>query len=109
LQIVERDLVVALTLPYGAIRLARYAMEIWVLAFTAATGHACWRGSGRIYHVHHKGFSSAIGEPDNRHRRPTTLARAVERLMVGCRVGRATCVSSCILWPPLRRRVTICT
>jgi hypothetical protein len=47
-----------------------------------ATAHACWRGAGRIYHVHHKGLYRAIGEPDNRHRRPTTLARALERLMV---------------------------
>jgi len=47
-----------------------------------ATAHACWRGAGRIYHVHHKGLYRAIGEPDNRHRRPATLARALERLMV---------------------------
>jgi len=47
-----------------------------------ATAHACWRGAGRIYHVHHKGLYRAIGEPDNRHRRPATLGRALERLMV---------------------------
>ena len=36
----------------------------------------------RLYHVHHKPLYRAIGEPDNRHRRPTALPRAVERLMV---------------------------
>ncbi len=47
-----------------------------------ATAHPCWRGAARIYHVHHKALYRAIGEPDNRHRRPATVARAVERLML---------------------------
>lgn len=47
-----------------------------------ATAHPCWRGAGRIFHVHHKGLYRAIGEPDNRHRRSATVARAIERLMV---------------------------
>jgi hypothetical protein len=47
-----------------------------------ATARPCWRRAGRIYHVHHKGLYRAIGELDNRHRRPATLARAVERLML---------------------------
>ncbi|MPY86719.1 MAG: hypothetical protein GEU99_02215 [Luteitalea sp.] len=47
-----------------------------------ATAYPCWRGAGRIYHLHHKGLYRAIGEPDNRHRRPATVARAIERLMV---------------------------
>jgi hypothetical protein len=47
-----------------------------------ATAYPCWRGAGRIFHVHHKGLYRAVGEPDNRHRRPATVARAVERLMV---------------------------
>lgn len=34
-----------------------------------------------IYHVHGKRLYRAIGEPDHRHRRPVTLARAIERLM----------------------------
>jgi hypothetical protein len=46
-----------------------------------ATAYPCWRGVGRLYHVHHKGLYRAIGEPDNRHRRTVTVARAVERLM----------------------------
>ena len=47
-----------------------------------ATAHPCWRGAARLYHIHHKGLYRAIGEPNNRHRRPTTLGRALERLMV---------------------------
>lgn len=47
-----------------------------------ATAYPCWRGTGRVFHVHHKGLYRAIGEADNRHRRPATVARAVERLMV---------------------------
>ena len=35
-----------------------------------------------IYHVHSKPLYAAIGEPNNRNRKPVTLARAVERLMV---------------------------
>ena len=51
-----------------------------------AHGYATPRPAGdrrsRIYHVQHKALYRAIGEPDNRHRRPTTLGRAVERLMI---------------------------
>jgi hypothetical protein len=51
-----------------------------------ARGYVTARPSGKknakLYHVHHKRLYRAIGEPDNRHRRPTTLARAVERLML---------------------------
>lgn len=36
----------------------------------------------RLFHIRHKGLYAAIGEPDNRHRRPMTPGRAVERLMV---------------------------
>ena len=39
-------------------------------------------GRARLFHVHYKPLYAAIGEPDNRFRRPMTLARAVERLMV---------------------------
>src|SRR5262249_56738941 len=38
--------------------------------------------TARLYHFHHKPMYEAIGEPDNRHRRPLPLSRAVERLMV---------------------------
>ena len=35
----------------------------------------------RIFRIH-KPLYAAIGEPDNRHRKPTPLPRAIERLMV---------------------------
>ena len=37
---------------------------------------------GRLYHVKFKPLYRAIGEPDNRHRKPAELGRFVERLMV---------------------------
>lgn len=42
----------------------------------------CDHGRMRLYHVQHKALYQAIGEAENRLRRPSTLARAVERLMV---------------------------
>src|SRR4051795_4201199 len=36
---------------------------------------------GRLYHVQYKPLYRAIGEPDNRHRKPAVLGRFVERLM----------------------------
>lgn len=47
-----------------------------------ATARPCGHHRARIFHVHHKALYRAVGEPDNRHRRPTGLPRAVERLMV---------------------------
>jgi hypothetical protein len=51
-----------------------------------AKGHAtiypCARRGARIYHVHAKRLYDAIGEPNNRHRRPIAVSRAIERLMV---------------------------
>ena len=35
-----------------------------------------------LYHVHNKSLYAAVGEPHNRNRKPLTLARAIERLMV---------------------------
>src|SRR5438067_2519179 len=46
------------------------------------TARGCGHNRARLYHVHHKPLYRAIGEPNNRHRRPTSLARAVERLMI---------------------------
>jgi hypothetical protein len=37
---------------------------------------------GRLFHVHYKPLYEAIGEPNNRHRRPASLGRFVERLML---------------------------
>jgi hypothetical protein len=46
------------------------------------TARVCGHHKPCLYHVHHKELYRAIGEVNNRFRRPTTLARAVERLMV---------------------------
>ena len=37
---------------------------------------------GRMFHVHYKPLWAAIGEPDNRFRKPTALGRMVERVML---------------------------
>jgi hypothetical protein len=37
---------------------------------------------GRLFHVQYKPLYEAIGEPNNRHRKPATLGRFVERLML---------------------------
>ena len=37
---------------------------------------------GRLFHVNHKPLYAAIGQADNRHRKPMALGRMVERLMV---------------------------
>ena len=37
---------------------------------------------GRLFHVHHKPLYAAIGEPDNRHRKPMSTGRMIERLMI---------------------------
>jgi hypothetical protein len=46
------------------------------------TSQTCRHNTARLYHIHSKRLYAAIGEPDNRHRKPTALPRAVERLMV---------------------------
>jgi hypothetical protein len=47
-----------------------------------ATAQPCRNNSARVFHIHSKPLYAAIGEPDNRHRKPTPLPRAIERLMV---------------------------
>ena len=37
---------------------------------------------GRLFHVYHKPLYAAIGETDNRHRKPMSTGRMIERLMV---------------------------
>jgi hypothetical protein len=44
----------------------------------------------RLFHLHYKPLYAAVGEPDNRFRRPMTLARAVERLMLRAVPTRCT-------------------
>lgn len=47
-----------------------------------ATPYTSAHRGARLYHVQGKRLYSAVGEPDNRNRRPATLARAIERLML---------------------------
>ena len=37
---------------------------------------------GRMFHVHYKPLWAAIGEPDNRFRKPTAQGRMIERVML---------------------------
>jgi hypothetical protein len=53
-----------------------------LLARKFATVRHCGHNRARLYHVHHRPLYDAIGEPDNRHRKPMPLARAIERVMV---------------------------
>jgi diadenosine tetraphosphatase ApaH/serine/threonine PP2A family protein phosphatase len=53
-----------------------------LLADGYATARPCGHPRSRIFHVHHKALYRAIGEENSRYRRPTTLARAIERLML---------------------------
>ena len=47
-----------------------------------ATAHPCRNNSARVFHIHYKPLYAAIGKPDNRHQKPSSLPRAIERLMV---------------------------
>jgi hypothetical protein len=47
-----------------------------------ATAYPRAHGSTHLYHLHGKALYRAIGEPNNRNRRPTPLPRAVERIML---------------------------
>ncbi|MGE4222272.1 MAG: hypothetical protein AB7I23_02960 [Vicinamibacterales bacterium] len=47
-----------------------------------ATAFDCAHKRARIYHLHHRALYEAIGEPHTRLRKPVTLGRAVERVMV---------------------------
>ena len=46
------------------------------------TVYPCARRGAQVYHVHAKRLYDEIGEPNNRHRRPMALGRAIERLML---------------------------
>ena len=47
-----------------------------------ATSYSAAHRRSHIYHLHSKLLYAAIGEPNDRNRKPVTLARAVEWLMV---------------------------
>lgn len=53
-----------------------------LLARGYVTARRCGHNRARLFHIHHKPLYRAIGETNNRHRKPMTLARAVERLML---------------------------
>ena len=42
----------------------------------------CAHNRARIYHLRHRDLYAAIGEPESRLRRPPTVPRGLERLMV---------------------------
>lgn len=42
----------------------------------------CAHSRGRVYHVRHRAIYEAIGEPESRLRRPPSVPRALERLML---------------------------
>jgi hypothetical protein len=44
--------------------------------------HPCGHGRARLYRVRYKPLWAAIGQPDNRNRKFTSLPRAIERLML---------------------------
>ena len=69
---------------YSRITYGQKAVDFFrlLLARGYATARPTGTASGRLFHIHNKRLYRAIGEPDNRHRRPTTLPRAIERLMV---------------------------
>jgi hypothetical protein len=47
-----------------------------------ASTYRCAHGRARIFHLHRRGLYEAIGEPHSRFRRPTPIARAIERMML---------------------------
>ena len=47
-----------------------------------ATVRRCRHHRALIYHLHSRPLYTAIGEPNSRYRRPVTVARAIERLML---------------------------
>jgi hypothetical protein len=53
-----------------------------LVATKLATPYTSAHRGARLYHVRGKTLYAAVGEPNNRNRRPATLARAIERLMV---------------------------
>ena len=47
-----------------------------------ATAYPCAKNGASIYHVRHRSLYAAVGEPHNRNRKPTSLGRAIEGLIV---------------------------
>jgi hypothetical protein len=53
-----------------------------LVARKVATTYSAAHGHARIFHIHAKRLYTVIHEPNNRNRKPVTLARAIERLML---------------------------
>jgi hypothetical protein len=54
----------------------------WLVSRGYVTPWPCLHYRARAFHVHYKPLYRAIGEENNRNRRPIALARAVERMML---------------------------
>ena len=69
---------------YGRIAYGRKMHDFFrlLVARRYATPRACGTQNARLFHVQHRPLYRAIGQEDNRHRKPMALARAVERLML---------------------------
>lgn len=69
---------------FGGIKRGRKVYDFFqdLLDRSFATAYPQAHGSTHLLHVHGRALYRAIGEPDNRNRRPMPLPRAVERLMV---------------------------
>ncbi len=69
---------------YGGIAYGQKMHDFFarLLAKRMATVRPCGHNRALIYHVHHRPLYEAIGDADNRNRKPMALARAIERLMV---------------------------
>jgi hypothetical protein len=57
-------------------------LERLLAARFATACHVGRTGRTRIFHVHHKPLYAAIGEPENRNRKPIAIGRAIERMML---------------------------
>jgi hypothetical protein len=57
-------------------------LERLLAARFATACHVGRTGRTRIFHVHHKPLYAAIGEPENRNRKPIAVGRAIERMML---------------------------
>ena len=65
----------------GTVRRSSTSSLPWLLV-VLATRYTAADGRARIFHVHGRALYAAIDEPHNRNRKPITLARAIERLML---------------------------
>lgn len=53
-----------------------------LVSLRLATTYETVRSGARVFHIQHRPLYAAIGEPDSRFRKPASVGRAIERLMV---------------------------